>query len=92
MGRKSIGYLFILIVGLLLAIGIPGFMESSEARYAAIGYEMFSSGDYLHPYLLGIYHFHKPEDADELTDILSYCYMSKKPVAVLMDATFWKGA
>ena len=38
------------------------------------------------------YHFHKPEDADELTDILSYCYMSKKPVAVLMDATFWKGA
>ena len=60
MGRKSIGYLFILIVGLLLAIGIPGFMESSEARYAAIGYEMFSSGDYLHPYLLGIYHFHKP--------------------------------
>ena len=39
-----------------------------------------------------IYHFHKPEDADELTDILSYCYMSKKPVAVLMDATFWKGA
>ena len=38
------------------------------------------------------YHFHKPEDADELKDILSYCYMSKKPVAVLMDATFWKGA
>ncbi len=38
------------------------------------------------------YHFHKPKDANELTDILSYCYMSKKPVAVLMDATFWKGA
>ena len=38
------------------------------------------------------YHFHKSEDANELTDILSYCYMSKKPVAVLMDATFWKGA
>ena len=38
------------------------------------------------------YHFHKPEDANELTDILSHCYMSKKPVAVLMDAAFWKGA
>jgi len=38
------------------------------------------------------YHFHNPEDAYELKDILSYCYMSKKPVAVLMDATFWKGA
>ena len=38
------------------------------------------------------YHFHKPEDANELTDILSYCYMSKKPVAVLMDATFWEGS
>ena len=38
------------------------------------------------------YHFHKPEDAAELSAILSYCYMSKKPVAVLMDATFWKGA
>jgi sulfopyruvate decarboxylase subunit alpha len=38
------------------------------------------------------YHFHNQEDANELTDILSYCYMSKKPVAVLMDATFWKGA
>ena len=38
------------------------------------------------------YHFHEPEDANELTDVLSYCYTSKKPVAVLMDATFWKGA
>ena len=37
------------------------------------------------------YHFHKPEDADELSDILSYAYMGRKPVAILMDATFWKG-
>ena len=37
------------------------------------------------------YHFHKSEDANELSGILSYCYMSKKPVAVLMDAAFWKG-
>ena len=38
------------------------------------------------------YHFHAPTDADELSGILSHCYMSRKPVAVLMDATFWKGA
>ena len=38
------------------------------------------------------YHFHNTEDADELSGILSYCFMSRKPVAVLMDATFWKGA
>ena len=38
------------------------------------------------------YHFHNTEDADELLGILSYCFMSRKPVAVLMDATFWKGA
>ena len=38
------------------------------------------------------YHFHKTEDAEELSAILSYCFMSRKPVAVLMDATFWKGA
>ena len=37
------------------------------------------------------YHFHKPEDADELSDILTYAYMGLKPVAILMDATFWKG-
>ena len=38
------------------------------------------------------YHFHNSEDAAELSGILSYCFMSRKPVAVLMDATFWKGA
>ena len=38
------------------------------------------------------YHFHNTEDATELSGILSYCFMSRKPVAVLMDATFWKGA
>ena len=45
----------------------------------------------LNQLIIPTYHFHKPEDADELTDILSYCYMSKKPLPA-MDATFWKGA
>jgi 4-amino-4-deoxy-L-arabinose transferase len=34
--------------------------ESSEARYAQIPKEMIDSGDYLHPTLMGIYHYHKP--------------------------------
>ena len=35
------------------------------------------------------YHFHKEEDADELPAILNHAYMARKPVAVLMDASFW---
>lgn len=34
--------------------------ESSEARYAQIPKEMIDSGDYIHPTLMGIYHYHKP--------------------------------
>lgn len=34
--------------------------ESSEARYAQIPKEMIESGDYVHPTLMGIYHYHKP--------------------------------
>ncbi|OON65668.1 hypothetical protein B0919_23620 [Hymenobacter sp. CRA2] len=37
-----------------------GVLESSEARYAEIGREMLTGGDWLHPRLLGIQHFHKP--------------------------------
>ena len=36
------------------------------------------------------YHFHQPEDAEELSGILSHAFMARKPVAVLKDATFWK--
>jgi sulfopyruvate decarboxylase subunit alpha len=38
------------------------------------------------------YHFHAAADVDELDAILKYCFMSKKPVAILTDASFWKGA
>ncbi|MBB6324981.1 4-amino-4-deoxy-L-arabinose transferase-like glycosyltransferase/lipid-A-disaccharide synthase-like uncharacterized protein [Algoriphagus iocasae] len=34
--------------------------ESSEARYSEIGKEMLESGDWMHPQLMGIYHYHKP--------------------------------
>lgn len=36
------------------------------------------------------YHFHRAADVSEFDSILKYCYMSKKPVAILGDATFWK--
>lgn len=37
------------------------------------------------------YHFHKEVDADEFDSILSHTYMCNKPVAILTDASFWKG-
>jgi sulfopyruvate decarboxylase subunit alpha len=37
------------------------------------------------------YHFHKEEDVEELDAILKYCFMCRKPVAILTDASFWKG-
>ena len=37
------------------------------------------------------YHFHKEEDVQELDKILQYTFMCNKPVAILTDASFWKG-
>ncbi len=42
---------------------------------------------------LGIptYHFHHEDDVAEFDGILEYTFMCNKPVAVLTDASFWKG-
>ena len=37
------------------------------------------------------YHFHRESDVAELDAILKYTFMCNKPVAVLTDASFWKG-
>ena len=37
------------------------------------------------------YHFHKEEDVNDLDAILKYTFMCNKPVAILTDASFWKG-
>ena len=37
------------------------------------------------------YHFHHESDVEELDNILQYTFMSNKHVAILTDATFWKG-
>ncbi len=38
------------------------------------------------------YHFHRADDVREFDGILKHCFMSNKPVAILTDASFWKGA
>ncbi len=38
------------------------------------------------------YHFHHADDVGELDAILKHSFISRKPVAVLTDASFWKGA
>ncbi|MEP3279072.1 MAG: sulfopyruvate decarboxylase subunit alpha [Stappiaceae bacterium] len=37
------------------------------------------------------YHFHREDDVNELDAILKHTFMCNKPVAILTDATFWKG-
>lgn len=60
MSNKLYIFLGIVFISLTLYLGSWGITESSEARYAQIGKEMFISGDYINPTLLGIKHLHKP--------------------------------
>ncbi|PRZ01701.1 glycosyltransferase family 39 protein [Marinilabilia salmonicolor] len=55
-------WFIILISAIALLVNLNGWgvTETSEARYAEIAYEMYQSGDYLHPRLLEIQHYHKP--------------------------------
>ncbi len=55
-------YLFLAFTFIIinLHLGSWGFTESSEARYAEISREIVISGDYVHPRLLEIQHYHKP--------------------------------
>ena len=41
-------------------LGSWGVLETSEARYAEMGREMYLSGDYLHPTFTDLRHYHKP--------------------------------
>ena len=68
---KTKFYFALLLIFLLLNLGQGswGLSESSEARYAEISREMVLSGDYLHPMLLGIRHYHKPPLTYYLTSL-----------------------
>ena len=37
------------------------------------------------------YHFHKPDDVEEIDTILAHTFMSRKPTAILTDSHFWGG-
>jgi len=60
MQLKLLKLLFLLFVVFNIGLGSFGLAETSEARYAEISKEMVVSGDYLHPTLMGIKHYHKP--------------------------------
>ena len=55
-----IAVLAITLLVLLLNLNGWSVLEASEARYAEISREMFRSGNWLHPQLLNIWHYHKP--------------------------------
>jgi 4-amino-4-deoxy-L-arabinose transferase len=59
---KSKLYILLIIAFLALTVmlGNWGLTDSSEARYAQIGKEMFVNNDFVNPTLLGIKHLHKP--------------------------------
>ena len=61
--------IFIFLVLMLTTASQWGIIETSEARYAEISREMVRSGDWLHPTLLNIYHYHKPPVTYWLTAI-----------------------
>lgn len=60
MKNKLYIFLAIAFITLTLFLGNWGLTDSSEARYAEIGKEMFVNSDYVNPTLLGIKHLHKP--------------------------------
>ncbi len=40
--------------------------------------------------LIPTYHFHNKKDVNEISNIISHSFLSNKPVAILMDANFWR--
>lgn len=67
---KHKGILILLLLAAILLIstaGSYGVIETSDARYAEIGREMFLSGDWLHPNLLDVHHYHKPPVTYQIT-------------------------
>jgi 4-amino-4-deoxy-L-arabinose transferase len=60
--QNRVGLVLATLLCLLMTLtnGQWGVVETSEARYAEISREMYRSGDWLHPKLLNIHHYHKP--------------------------------
>ncbi len=60
-------FLVLAAISLFINVGSYGVIESSDARYSEIGREMFLSGDYIHPNLLDVHHYHKPPLTYQIT-------------------------
>ena len=60
-------FLLIAAIAILINVGSYGVTESSDARYAEISRKMFVSGDYMHPDLLDVHHYHKPPLTYQIT-------------------------
>ncbi len=68
MKNKSLIILLIIAAfSLLINVGNYGVIESSDARYAEISRAMYVSGDYLHPNLMEVHHYHKPPFTYQIT-------------------------
>lgn len=65
--RKFYLFLSIAAIALLVNVGSYGVIESSDARYAEIARKMFVTGDYIHPNLLEVHHYHKPPFTYQIT-------------------------
>lgn len=59
--------LIIAAFALLINVGSYGVVESSDARYAEISRAMYLSGDYIHPNLMEVHHYHKPPFTYQIT-------------------------
>lgn len=76
----------ILVVLMLATAHLWGVVETSEARYAEISREMYRSGDWMHPTLLNIHHYHKPPITYWLT-AASYFVFGVNPFATRVPLT-----
>jgi 4-amino-4-deoxy-L-arabinose transferase len=65
--KKLLFLLIVSAIALYVNVGSYGVVETSDARYAEIAREMVVSGDYLHPNLLDVHHYHKPPFTYQIT-------------------------
>lgn len=59
---------------LFFRLGSYGFLETTDARYAEISYEMAKTGDFITPHLNYIKHFHKPPFTYWITSLGYYIF------------------
>ncbi|AMQ57460.1 lipid-A-disaccharide synthase N-terminal domain-containing protein [Algoriphagus sanaruensis] len=72
--------LSVMALVLYFNLGAWSVTESSEARYAEIGKEMLETGDWMHPRLMGIHHYHKPPVTYWIT-AMAYQWLGVSPFA-----------